>query len=386
MTYRPSVLCVQYQTPPEDGAEGTELVKGSKMPWVRWINADNYSPTNPFRGKQRVLARLYMKRGDEEAYMGQGARGAGLYFEKVKPRLYKLADQGIYDVGGPNEPTPSLNTYADYEAFWCRLIALFASNGFVPWAWDFGNGWPGLARFNDAVTVARFKTSIALAQQARGGLVLHEYNAPCVINPNGNDENCRTLRVLHLLDELEMDVPTMIGECGITRAAIGGPDVGYRSYNQWVYPPMYGLPSGAMSDDLYWAMMSALDDEYRKIPNVVAAFPFVTNPESDWRTFDWHGGLIRRSVEKWAKPEPVPPAPPPSTDLAMVNAFIDRLPMTRKLALALGYEFLGEVQVDATRYVAVCFNRGRYVVVPVMLMGSTWVTGEVQPLDRPVVG
>jgi hypothetical protein len=396
MWNRSSVLGTYYQSPPETGAEGTELVKNSAMKWVRWIDADTRSPDNPFRGRQRVLARLYMKDAIEATYMERGAEGAVEYANLMRPRIERLKEMGIFDVGGPNEPHPTKATAPAYDAFQYKLTGIYYGWDMKYWGWDWGVGWMGLRRFGDQDKahigmVEQCAGSVNLMRQAGGGLSVHEYNAPSPINPDGNNENSRTLRILHALVELAragVDVDNLrviIGECGIDRGVLPGQSpAGWMSFKSWVYPPQYGLPSGCMTDERYWLQMSALDDEYVKIKQIEAAFPFITNPWSgDWQSFNWPGTFIRKACEKHARP--VTPQPDPDQPaLAPVHAYLDRLPFSRKAAIALGLEFLDEVQINPTEYAAVCVDRkkGKYVALPVKLMGSVWMVGNTIVLER----
>ena len=397
MLNRSSVLGAYFQGPPEDRAEGTELVKNSAMRWVRWIDPDHRCPDNPFRGRQRVLARLYLKDADEHRYMDRGAEGAVAYAALMRPRIEKLKEMDIWDVGGPNEPHPTKATAPLHDAFTCKLVDLYYGWDMKLAGWDWGVGWPGLRRFGDEARAQigmahQTARSVDLMRQADGGVVVHEYNAPSVLNEGGNNDDSRTLRIKYTLAEwadagVDVDnLRVIIGECGLDRSVMPGqPQAGWMSFKSWVYPSQYGLQAGAMTDERYWLQMSALDDEYVKIKQIVAAFPFITNPWGQWASFNWPGPFIRRATEKHARVI----APPPDPDqpaLAPVHAFLDRLPFSRKAAIALGLEFLDEVQTGPTAFAAVCVDRskGQYVALPVQLVDSAWVAGQSQPLERPL--
>ena len=397
MTNRASVLGVYFQSPPENGAEGTELVKSSAMKWVRWIDPDNRSPDNPFRGRQRVLARLYLPDQEEhERYMARGAEGARDYANRMKPRIEKLKAMGIYDVGGTNEPHPTKATAPVYDAFYCELVDIYSGWDMKLWGWDWGVGWPGLARFGDQALAhvgmaAQTALSVELMRQAGGGVVTHEYNAPSVINEDGNNDNSRTLRILHILEEwadagVDVDkLDGIIGELGIDRGVMAGhPLGGWQTFKSWVYPSQYGLPTGCMTEERFWLQMSHADDEYRKIKQIKVAFPYITNPWGQWASFDWHGGFIRRSVVKHSHVTPQPDPNQPA--LVPVHTFLDRMPYSRKAAIALGLEFLDEVQINPTEFAAVCVDRkqGKYVALPIKLVGGTWITGTPIALARPL--
>lgn len=396
MSNRPSVLGVYFQGPPENRAEGTELVKNSAMRWVRWIDPDVRSPDNPFRGRQRVLARLYIPDSEEHYCMDNGVEGAIEYAKLMRPRIEKLKLMDIWDVGGPNEPHPTQATASAYNDFYLKLIDIYYGLDMKLWGWDWGVGWPGLQRFGDQDVaymgmIQQFVGSIVMLQQAGGGLVVHEYNAPAVLNPDGNNENSRTLRIMHTLEELAeagVDVDNLsviIGECGICRAVIEGqPNLGWQSYSNWIYPPQYGLGEGVMNAERYWLQMNALDDEYVKVKQIEAAFPFITNPWGEWASFNWPGALIRRSVKKYSQPV----TPEPGVSLDAVYAYLDKVPFTRKAAISLGLEFLDEVQVSPTEWMAVCVDRtqGKYVALPVKVVNGAWTIGEAIALDRPLVG
>jgi len=57
--------------------------------------------------------------------------------------------------------------------------------------------------------------------------------------------------------------------------------------------------------------LSAYDDELKKDKQVVAATPFLTNPnDAKWASFDVAEWLLRQEAEKHDQIPPVPPEPP----------------------------------------------------------------------------
>lgn len=316
-----SKLCAYFQGPPErsgDKRQDTEVVIASRMPMVRWIDPDSRAPDNPFRGRQRVLARLYMPDGDEAKYMERGPTGARQYAELMKPRIAKLGTMGIFDVGGPNEPHPTQSTAATFDGFWCELTTIYQAMGLKLWGWDWGVGWPGLKYFDDqdfspgmglASQTAR---SVELMRQAGGGVVVHEYNAPSMINPNGNNDNAYTYRLLHTLNEwvdagVDVDnLSVIIGECGIDRGVIEhGVVGGWQSFSKWAYPAECGLPAGIMNVERYFAQLSAYDDGYSDVKQVRNIFSFIVNPWEQWRTYNSGGPIVTWSAAKYEEAYPI---------------------------------------------------------------------------------
>jgi hypothetical protein len=301
---RASVLGIHYQRPPEIGTPLTESIRASGIQWIKGIDPEQWpaAPGDLFP-RQRVLARLWIG-GDaiEHAYMRDGARGAEAYFARVRDRLARLRDGGCLDWAGPNEPHPGLegNDPTVFEAFWRRLVELYHGQGGHPWTWSFGMGWPQLE------LVHHHARSIQEAIQAGGGLEVHEYGAPSVSDGGG----FWTLRILRILDRLYSaglargrSRWVLVGECGIAWAVISGnPDVGWRAYPGHVYPPQHGLGYGVMDEERYWRQMSWLDDQYGMIPEIDGATPFVSRPNQDWITFDWHDSLIQQSIAKHGNP------------------------------------------------------------------------------------
>ena len=305
---RASVLGVQFQGPPELGTPLTTTVRRSRIEVIKAINPHTWHeiPMMMFPLK-RVIARIYVH-GDEweHSLMRQGVAGADEYFKTVRPILERLKDGGCVDWLGPNEPHPGLgaNVPEDFEYFWRRLIEHYVNLGGKPWVWSFGVGWPkeGMARV--------FVKSIKMAIEAGGGLEVHEYSAPNIYDGDG----WLTLRIKRTLAELyEAGLPqgkerwVLVGECGIAWAVIpGNPDYGWKWWPgkeegrpQYVYPPQFGLGYGVMDEERYWRHMSWLDDQYREMPEILAATPFITCPQDPrWATFDWGQGLIERSAKK----------------------------------------------------------------------------------------
>jgi hypothetical protein len=296
-----STFGVHFQTPPELNSEPTEMIRKSAMRVIKGIDPDAW-PSTPRElfPKQRVLARLWRGRdAQDHELMRKGAAGADEYWLDVGPRFLRLAEGGCLDWLGPNEPHPSLEPDgpAAMEAFWVRLVELMAAAGGRPWAWSFGVGWPDRECAKDHLG------SIAAAIRAGGGLEVHEYGCPSVMDGDG----WWTLRIRRTIAELyAAGLPpaedwVIVGECGITWGLLKNqPDKGWQSRPSWVYPAQFGLPQGGMTEERFWRQMAWLDDEYRKLPEILAMTPFVTNPNSDWSTFDWGSALIARSIVKLA--------------------------------------------------------------------------------------
>jgi hypothetical protein len=228
-----------------------------------------------------------------------------------------------------------------------------------------------------------------MAIEAGGGLDVHEYGAPSVMDGDG----WWTGRIVNTLKELyAAGLPTgcrdwvLVGECGITWALIGQPDMGWKYRPDWVYPPQFGLPQGIMDEERYWRQMSWLDDQYAAIPEIVAATPFLSIPYQDWATFDWGQVFLDRSAAKYlTAPEP-PPQPPTDEELgdAMQAHVVPLNPdaALEKAAAARGIGLLpasDEVIIDG--YVVQAFrtdqDRGKQYIakVPIGDWGNiTWWT------------
>ena len=309
-----SKLGTFFQGPPELGSEATELVRSAASMWVKGIDVDQW-PTpaaEMFPGK-RVVARLWIG-GDEQehAYMARGEKGATEYADMLASRYLECERRGVKDFLGPNEPHPNVDNWRAYEDFECRWVQILSAHGLRPWVWSFGVGWPPLKAGGDSVpTAGHFCQSVKMACDAGGGLELHEYGAPSVLSGDG----WWTLRYRKTVAEMRQqmnlaNLRVLIGECGIDRGLLSGQRGGWQTFGGWVYGDECGLGSGGMNEERYWCQMSSYDDELLKDDYVVAATPFVTCPTAGWATYDWGGGLIRRSVEKHSQ------TPPPSSDLA----------------------------------------------------------------------
>ena len=323
-----SKLGVHFQGPAELGTEATELVRGSRMSWVKGIDVDRWpSPAREMFPRQQVIGRFWIG-GDaieRDHYMKRGAAGAEAYFAMLRPRYDKCLADGCSYFEGPNEPHPTAegNDPAVCEAFELRWAQLVVGIGGKPLVWSIGNGW--FARD----TAQLFTESIAYACAHGGGLAKHEYGAPSVLSGDG----WWTFQTKHILEELYAaglprgSVRVFITECGLTWAVmVGKPDVGWKGNSSWHYPDGEdGLPGGGMTEERYWRQISAYDDGYADTPEIVCLLPFTTCPTAQWYTHDFGGSLIRRIVAKHnmsVMPPVEPPTPPTNapTDDAIRNA------------------------------------------------------------------
>jgi len=294
-----SKLGPHYQGTPELKAESTEVIRDSRVTWVKGIDADRWSlPAKDIFPGKKIICRFWIG-GDktEHAYMARGAAGADEYVAMLMPRYRAALEEGALYWEGPNEPHPTAdgNDPAAYEAFELRWAQRVVELGAYPLVWSVGNGW-----FTRG-TAHLFTGSIAYASAHGGGLAKHEYGAPSVLSGNG----WWTYGTLHILDELyaaglpKGSVRVFITECGISWLLLGGKDVGWKGNSSWVYPEGEdGLPQGGMSEERYWRQISAYDDGYASVPEVVCVLPFTTCPNNDWKTHDFGGSLLRRMAAK----------------------------------------------------------------------------------------
>lgn len=301
-----SKLTVMYQGQPEGlpdipdnkRSPTTAVVQDGPFPWVKGIDIDSWpEPVAQLFPGKRALARFWTG-GDnkEHAYMERGTAGATDYANALMDRYYRVYEMGVRDLLGPNEPHPNADNWRAYEEFQATWVKRVAALGFRPWVWSFGVGWPGLLEGGDNVTVRQFIGSIGLAKEAGGGLELHEYGAPQVLSGDG----WWTLRYRRVLRELQTaglhDVPIWIGECGIDGGVIGKTGWGWKRFT-------------TLGD--YWLQLSAYDDQLAQDSEVVAASPFVTNPnDAAWASFDVAEWLLAQMSAKHDAIPPEPPEPP----------------------------------------------------------------------------
>jgi hypothetical protein len=314
-----SLLGIQFQTAAEVGTQPTDMIRASKVGWIKGIDVDLLWKDRVF-ANQRILARQWIGGDDIEAeYMARGVAGAEDYFALLRLRYEKLKGWGILDVAGPNEPHPRGDNYLAYEAFELRWAQLVIGMGMRPWVWSYGVGWPtGPAGFCVG--------SVQTACEAGGGLEVHEYGAPSVLDGNGY----WTMRIRKTLDELyaagldRSVARVFVGEAGVDGGVINwnAPEWvgkrrrrGWKEWNDWAYPAQLGLPiQGGMTQELYWRQVSAYDDRIiAEVPEVVAITPFITHPRPDWSDFDWNTDLCAKVAAKHAtvavEPEPAPYLP-----------------------------------------------------------------------------
>jgi len=325
-----SKLGVHYQGPPELGAESTELVRNSKIRYIKGIDPDNWHvPASEMFPSQRVIARLWIGGdGVEIDYLLRGAAGADAYHARLKSRYERVKAQGCWGILGPNEPHAwNQDELSQHAAFWKRWAALVGPMGLRPFILSAGVGWP------DYPQVAAYKEAIVVAMGFGGGVELHEYGAPSVMDGDGH----WTLRYRKFVQLLGLKPDIIIGECGIDGGVIPWEDAGWAGqrrrkgwldWRDWDYPPQYGLGQGNMNEERYWRQLSAYDDELCKDDYVLAATPFVTCPNADWKTFDVPGSLIRRFVAKHAQvvaPQPVLPSTDPLTLAAIASGKVGQM-------------------------------------------------------------
>ena len=316
-----SKLGVHYQLSPPLRGDLTDVVRDSNIGYVKAIDPDNWpKPAKEMFPKQKVIARLWIGGDNLEAeYLLRGAAGADAYHAMLKPRYEQVKAQGCWAILGPNEPHPrTADEVSRHAAFWKRWAALVGPMGLRPFILSAGVGWP------DYPQVAAYKEAVVVAMGFGGGVELHEYGAPSVMDGDGH----WTLRYRKFVQLLGLKPDIIIGECGIDGGVIPWEDAGWAGqrrrkgwldWRDWVYPPQYGLGQGNMNEERYWRQLSAYDDELCKDDYVLAATPFVTCPNEDWKSFDVSGSLIRRMVAKHAQAVEPPPYLP-STDPLTLEA------------------------------------------------------------------
>jgi len=259
-----SKLGAQYQSPVELGAESTEIVRNSKIEYVKLIDPDRSANCFP---DKTVIGRYWIGGdGKEMEYVRRGAEGAAEYFAMLFPR-YKNVDI----IEGPNETQVWCCSWKAASDFQIKLAELVHSIGKEYAAWSFSVFWPKI------IDVARLQPSLAVADY----LELHDYWVP--YSPfTGHPQ-----AVIDELNRLGIHTKVIIGECGVDGGIINHPDRrGWKDFDAWGY-----------DRDKYWADLSKYDDLLPE--EVVAVTPFVTNPYKTWQDFDIDGKFLLQFAKKW---------------------------------------------------------------------------------------
>jgi len=328
MAARRGVLIPYYQLPPESGPS-VDVVQSSACPMALCMHVDEVA-TRLLPGK-RIFARLWLeldkeRRGDpfEHSLMARGTAGAHDYAALLTHRYQHLKDMGILDVLGPNEPHPrSDSEWASYVAFTETWIGLMAQLGMRPWIWNWSNGTPEIE------TVPRWVNSVIMARQAGGGLSMHCYNAPHLLNdPHGEWPQYSDLwlsrryeLVIDALYRAGMSPSSnwlLIGECGIDGLTIhwnGDPAfrdkrrrLGWRDWADW-----------GITWEVYRSELQAWSERIaERFPEVIAAAVFESHPRAAWATYNLDAPQLEWIVSTWSGSGQPPEPPPPADDLSAV--------------------------------------------------------------------
>ena len=291
------ILSIHTQRQCELGTEPTETIRNSNLPWLKAMDADTWhAPVNVMFPGKRVVIRLHLggSTGDkrEHEFMRRGAQGAREYIALLQPRIDKCIAGGVRDFEGPNEihPNGADNPWDAFVEFQWELARYYVGRGCRYWALSLGVGWmPNIA------DIVRFRDLLLYCAANGGGLAVHEYGCPSVLDGNGY----WTMRIRKTLDALydagvaRNSIPVIITEASITWALLGEADTGWNSHPGWVYPAQYGLPEGIMTRERIWRQMLAYEERIMaEVPEVQMINWFTTLPFGDWLTFDVNTEMV----------------------------------------------------------------------------------------------
>lgn len=263
------MLGVQFQGNPEEGTEATEIIRASRIEFIKGIDPD-YWPENCFPGKT-IIGRFYgLGDGWEMEFVRRGARGAEDYFQHMLPRYNKVPWVRI--IAGPNETQIWACDWQASSAFQVRLAGLIHSIGREYVAWSFSVFWPKI------IDVARLQPSLAVADY----LEMHDYWMPFAPFSGHPGAVLAELKRLGIYN-----TKVIIGECGVDGGIVGHPDrLGWKDFASWGY-----------DREKFWQDVSRYDDIQPQ--GVIAITPFVTCPNQDWASFDFDGNMVARVAAKW---------------------------------------------------------------------------------------
>lgn len=357
------LLTFHIESAAELGTEPTSTIRESDLQWLKAINPHTWAtPMRDMFPKQKIIARLHGGGSEwdeqEHEWMRQGDAGARLYLDHFAGAIEKSIDEGVYMFEGPNEihPNGGDNPWDAFVDFQWALAEHYAALNVPYAALSLGVGWmpdsdDGTRKLEDIV---RFKDVLLYCAQHGGGLAVHEYGAPSWLSGDGY----WTLRIRKSLDALydagvmPGAIPVYITECGITRALLGGADLGFRSFSNWAYPAEYGLPEGNMTEERFLLQAQGYERALvAQVPEVEMAAIFGLLPFPTWATFN-----ITTDMVKW-----------------VVGRDGYETPMTNAELAEYGQAFIIPLNEDAALYkAAVQVNAGAVAVSP-----EIYVDGQV---------
>lgn len=358
------ILALHLQRNAELGSEPTETIRASNIPRFKAMDVDawGHPPNVMFPGKE-ITVRLHFGGSDgdkrEHELMRQGAAGAREYIRLMQARIDKCIAGGIRHFEGPNEihPNDSDNPWDVFLAFQWELARYYVGRGCHYWALSLGVGW-----FPNIADIVRFKHLLLYCAEHGGGLAVHEYGCPSVLDGGG----WWTMRIRKTLDALydagvpRGAIPVKITEAGITWALRGDADTGYNSHSGWVYPAENGLPAGIMTRERVFRQMLAYEARLlAEVPEVIEVDWFTTLPFDDWITFDVNTTMVGWVCALYDDYTPEPPADIQQAIGDAIQAHI--IPLNPNAALekagaALGLLPASDEVRDVSGYVAQAFR------------------------------
>jgi|GEM_PF-764530 len=288
---------VQYQTPPETGAESTDIVTNSNIPIVKWIDAHHLG-YNPFPN-QRVINRSYMPEDEERSYWMRGTTGAVEYYAHMEKTYAKLRDMGIRDTTCVYNPQPKNNReQQQLDQFMYKWVTLCEKGDMIPWVYSLLTyGVKAAPELSDT-----FANAVALATNIGGGIEFIEKGAPSLSDGFGYFD----LYLISLVDERNISPRVFIGDVCIDGAVLGDEangKRGWKDWGSWVYttPDTFDLGEQCVMDkELWWRNMLGAARLYEVYEEIVGYTFFTTTPNEQHASFDVDGELVQRIADLYA--------------------------------------------------------------------------------------